>query len=269
MLISTLAFTFLNASIKFLKEFTPFQLVFFRSIGSLFFTIPFLIRNKISMVGNKQKLLIIRGVVGVASMLFFFMSMQYLPLGSVVSLRYLAPIFAALFACAILKEHIKSIQWVFFLMAFMGVLIMKGFNSQIDIIGFVYILISAIFSGLVYVLIRKIGTHDHPVVVVHYYMTIATLVCGVLSIANWRAPQGLEWILLSVLGLFGYIGQVYMTKALQGTQTSIVAPLKYLEVVFTMIVGIVWFDDLYNFWSLLGICLIITGLILNMKSKIN
>ena len=100
-------------------------------------------------------------------------------------------------------------------------------------------------------------------------MTIATLVCGILSIANWRAPQGLEWILLSVLGLFGYIGQVYMTKALQGTQTSIVAPLKYLEVVFTMIVGIVWFDDLYNFWSLLRTCLVIMGLVLNMKSKTN
>lgn len=267
MLISTLAFTFLNASIKFLKEFTPYQLVFFRSIGSLCFTIPFLMRNKISMVGNKQKLLIIRGLVGVTSMLFFFMSMQHLPLGSAVSLRYLAPLFAALFAWVVLKEHIKLIQWVFFLMAFMGVLIMKGFNSQIDIIGFVYILISAIFSGLVYVLIRKIGPHDHPVVIVHYFMIIATLVGGVLSVTNWKAPQGIEWVLLSVLGIFGYIGQVYMTKALQGTKTSIVAPLKYLEVVFTMLVGIVWFGDLYNFWSLLGMLLIITGLILNMRIK--
>ena len=39
---------------------------------------------------------------------------------------------------------------------------MKGFNTQINFTGFIFILISAIFSGLVYVLIRKIGTHDHP-----------------------------------------------------------------------------------------------------------
>ena len=267
MLISTLAFTLLNAAVKYLKVFTPYQLVFFRSFGSLVFTIPYLLKNNISMVGNKQKILILRGIVGVTSMLFFFMSIQYLPLGSAVSLRYLAPFFAALFAWLILKERIKSIQWVFFLMAFVGVLIMKGFNSQIDITGLICILISAIFSGLVYVLIRKIGTHDHPVVVVHYYMIIATLVGGVLSIANWRTPQNFEWALLLSLGFFGYIGQVYMTKAFQGAQTNIVAPLKYLEVIFTMLVGIVWFEDLYNFWSLLGILLIITGLILNMKSK--
>lgn len=267
MLISTLAFTLLNATVKYLQVFTPYQLVFFRSIGSLFFTIPFLLKNKISMVGNKQKLLILRGVVGVTSMLFFFMSMKYLPLGSAVSLRYLAPFFAAIFAWVVLKEHIKSIQWVFFLMAFTGVLIMKGFNTQINFTGFIFILISAIFSGLVYVLIRKIGTHDHPVVVVHYFMIIATLVGGVLSIVHWRTPEGFEWPLLLSLGIFGYIGQVYMTKAFQGAQTNIVAPLKYLEVVFTMLLGIVWFEDLYNFWSLVGILLVITGLILNMRIK--
>jgi drug/metabolite transporter (DMT)-like permease len=239
----------------------------FRSFGSLVFTISYLLKNNISMVGNKQKLLILRGLVGVTSMLFFFMSIQYLPLGSAVSLRYLAPFFAALFAWLILKERIKSIQWVFFLIAFVGVLVMKGFNSQIDITGLICILISAIFSGLVYVLIRKIETNDHPVVVVHYYMIMATLVGGVLSIANWRTPQNFEWVLLLSLGFFGYIGQVYMTKAFQGAQTNIIAQLKYLEVIFTMLVGIVWFEDLYNFWSLLGILLIVTGLILNMKSK--
>jgi len=267
MIISTLAFTLLNVVIKYLKVFTPYQLVFFRSIGSLCFTIPFLLKNRIPMVGNKQNLLILRGIVGVISMLFFFMSMKYLPLGSAVSLRYLAPVFAALFAWMLLKEHIKPVQWVFFLIAFMGVLIMKGFNTQINFSGFIFILISAIFSGLVYVLIRKIGTQDHPVVVVHYFMIIATLVGGILSIFNWRTPQGAEWFLLSSLGLFGYFGQLYMTKAFQGAQTAFVAPLKYLEVIFTMLVGVIWFEDLYNFWSLLGIFLIIIGLVLNMKIK--
>ena len=108
----------------------------------------------------------------------------------------IAGFFAAIFAWVVLKEHIKSVQWVFFLMAFIGVLIMKGFNTQINFTGFIFILISAIFSGLVYVLIRKIGTHDHPVVVVHYFMIIATLVGGVLSIVHWRTPEGFEWPLL-------------------------------------------------------------------------
>ena len=267
MLISTLAFTLLNASVKYLKNFTPYQLVFFRSVGSLFFTIPFLLKNKIPMIGNQQKLLIIRGIVGVTSMLFFFISMKYLPLGSAVSLRYLAPLFAAIFAWCLLKEKIKCVQWVFFLMAFIGVLIMKGFNSQIDIKEIIFILISAIFSGLVYVLIRKIGTRDHPVVVVQYFMIIATIVGGVLSISQWKTPQGSEWALLFSLGLFGYFGQVFMTKAFQGAQITIVAPLKYLEVVFTMLVGVIWFQDLYNFWSLLGVVLILTGLVLNIKTK--
>ena len=49
MLISTLAFTFLNASVKFLKEFTPFQLVFFRS-----FKMPITIVRPFNTYGPRQ-----------------------------------------------------------------------------------------------------------------------------------------------------------------------------------------------------------------------
>ncbi|GAL61682.1 permease of the drug/metabolite transporter (DMT) superfamily [Algibacter lectus] len=104
MLISTLAFACMNTTVKYLSNFSAFQIVLFRSVGSLFFTFGFLLKNKISLAGNNKKLLILRGVVGVTSMSLFFMATKYLPIGSAVSLRYLAPIFAAIFAVFLLKE---------------------------------------------------------------------------------------------------------------------------------------------------------------------
>jgi len=58
-----------------------------------------------------------------------------------------------------------------------------------------------------------------------------------------------------------------MTKAFQMASTSHVAPLKYIEVVFTVLFGLVLFGEVYTFWSLLGIALIIGGLILNVSYK--
>jgi len=87
-------------------------LFFFRSIGSLFFTIPFLLKNKISLLGNQKTLLVIRSVVGLISMTLFFLSLKYIAMGTAVSIRYIAPIFAAFFALIFLKEKIKLIQWV-------------------------------------------------------------------------------------------------------------------------------------------------------------
>lgn len=152
-------------------------------------------------------------------------------------------------------------------MSFVGVLVIKGFDEQVDTYGLILVLIAAVFSGLVYTIINKIGTGDHPVVVVNYFMAIATIVGGLLSIANWKNPIGLEWVLLMSLGVSGYFGQLYMTKAFQTAKTNQVAPLKYLEVIFTLMFGLLWFDEIYTIWSLLGIALIVGGLILNILYK--
>ncbi|MGM5471302.1 DMT family transporter [Flavobacteriaceae bacterium LMO-SS05] len=273
MVISSLSFTGMNISVKYLVDINAFQLVFFRSASSLVFTLSFLIKSRIPILGNNRKLMVLRGLAGVASMAFFFMSIKYLPVATAVSLRYIAPIFAAIFAVLLLREQTRPIQWLFFTMSFFGVLIMKGFDEHVDTYGLILVLIAAVFSGLVYIIISKIGTGDHPVVVVNYFMIIATLVGGLLSISNWKTPEGIEWVLLLSLGVFGYFGQVYMTKAFQTAETNQVAPLKYLEVVFTLVFGLLWFDEIYTIWSILGIALIIGGLILNVlyksKSKTN
>ncbi|MCB4797739.1 DMT family transporter [Neotamlana laminarinivorans] len=267
MLISTLAFACMNTIVKSLVHVNAFQIVFFRSISSLFFTFGFLLKNKIPLLGNNKKLLILRGLVGVTSMSLYFMSTKYLPIGTAVTLRYLAPIFASVLAMFLLNDRIKKWQWLFFAIAFFGVLIIKGFDAQINTYGLVLILGAAVFSGLVYVVLSKIGKSEHPVVVVNYFMIISTLVGAVFSVFNWTNPKGIEWVLLLSLGVFGYFGQVYMTKAFQVASTSQVAPLKYLEVIFTVLFGVFIFAEVYTMWSLLGIALIITGLILNVIYK--
>ncbi|MEX1384156.1 DMT family transporter [Lutibacter sp.] len=267
MLISTLAFACMNVIVKYLEYVSAYQIVFFRSASSLFFTFGFLLKNKIPILGNNKKLLITRGVVGVTSMTLFFMSTKYLSIGTAVSLRYLAPIFAGIFAVIFMKERIWPLQWLFFIMAFLGVVILKGLDTELNTYGLLLVLLASVTSGLVYIIISKIGKGDHPVVVVNYFMIIATLTGGILSINNWVNPKGIEWLLLFSLGVFSYYGQVYMTKAFQTGKTNQVAPVKYVEVIFTVILGLLLFNEIYSFWSLLGIALIIGSLILNVLYK--
>ncbi|NRD18871.1 DMT family transporter [Winogradskyella eckloniae] len=268
MIISALAFTLLNVFVKSLKSFSVYQIVFFRALGSLFFTIPFLLKNKISLLGNKRGLMIMRSVVGLISMTLFFMSIKYIAMGTAVSLRYIAPIFATVFALFILKEKIRPIQWLFFAIAFSGVLILKGFDdTEMQVTGVILAIVSALFAGLVYIFIRKIGDADHPVVIVNYFMVISAVIGGLLSISDWVTPVGKDWLILMSLGVFGYFAQLYMTKAMQVGETNQVAPLKYLEVIFTIIIGLLWFKEVYTLWSLVGVILIVSGLTLNVITK--
>jgi len=267
MIISALAFTFLNVFVKYLESFHVAQIIFFRSVGSLLFTGWFLARHNISPFGNKKTLLILRGITGLLSMGLFFAAIKELQIGSAVSLRYTSPIFAMFFALLFLKEKIKPLQWLFIGIAFLGVLLMKGFDTEVNTLGTLYILGSAIFSGLVFILIRKIGDQDHPLVVVNYFMFISALASGIFTLLYWKTPEGTQWLFLLGLGIFGYVGQFFMTKAFQSAQTNFVAPLKYLEVIFTMLLGLMWFKEIYSSWTLAGILLVIIGLSLNTLLK--
>jgi len=267
MVLSTIAFTGMNGLLKYLTDYSGPQLVFFRSIGSLFFTFGFLLSRGIPILGTNRKLLITRGVFGSTSMLLFFIAVHYIPIGSAVALRYVAPIFAAVFAILILKENVRPVQWLFFALSFLGVLVLKGFDNSIPLIGLVLVLLASVFSGLVYVVIRKIGLSEHPVVIVNYFMCIAMAVGGVLSIFYWKTPNFSDLLLLLSLGVFGYFGQLFMTKAFQLGETSLIAPIKYVEVVFAILVGVGFLGESYTVWSLVGMAMIIGGLLLNLGFK--
>ena len=268
MLLSTFFFALMNAVIKELNYYSSFQLVFFRSIGSLALTTLYLKFKNISFWGKKMNLLIYRGLAGVISMTLFFTSVQYISVGSAVTLRYLAPLFAAVLVVIFLKEKIFPLQWFFFIIAFFGVLLIKGFDSSVSFFGVSLAIGAAFFSSIVYILISKIGHQDHPVIVVHYFMLISTLVGGIGSLFNWTIPLRLmDWILLFSLGILGYFGQFYMTKAFQFGQAYMVAPFKYVEVIFTISLGFFYFHEVYTLFSLLGTALVIVSLSISVVYK--
>ncbi|WP_240642339.1 DMT family transporter [Nonlabens xiamenensis] len=269
MILSTMAFAVMNTQAKHLSEqgFSAYQLLFFRSLGTLMITMPYLVWKRMSIWGNKRGLLVLRGVAGAASLLLYFASLSHLPVGTAVVLRYLSPIFAAFIAVVWLKESVRPIQWLFFLLAFAGVLLIKGVGGDMSWLGLGLILSSAIILGLVFVSIAKIGTSDHPMVIINYFMAMGTILGGLLSIYFWKNPIGTQWWWLIGLGWIGFIGQLFMTKAFQMAATHQVAPLKYLEVLFTVMMGIVWFGEFYSLWALLGMVMVLTGLLLNMFFK--
>lgn len=267
MIFSAFAFALMGSVVKYLSTFNVYQIVFFRASGTLLFTIPLVIKAKVPFFGSNKKWLIIRGITGVISLTCFFQSLNYLNIGTAVSLRYTAPIFAAIFAFFFLKEKIKPVQWLLFLMAFAGVLIIKGFGIDVEAIGLFFVILSAVFLGIIFVVIRKIGNTEHPLVIINYFMIMAVLFGGIMCLKYWEQPTLVEWILFISTGIFGYFGQLYMTKAFQAEETNLVAPIKYLEVIFTIIIGTIWFGDVYNGWTLLGIVLILSGLIYNIYIK--
>lgn len=267
MLIATLFFTGMQTAAKALSDFPVFQVLFFRSMITALLCIAFLKNKGISLKGNNRKLLLLRAILGILSMSLFFITLQRMPFGASVSLKYLSPIFTAIFAVLILKEKVKPIQWFFFLGALLGVVLLKGFDTRIDNFNLILGVLGAAFGGGVYVVIRKIGQSEHPMVIINYFMLSAAILTGILMLPNWKNPSLYQWTLLLSTGIFGYFAQIYMTKAFQIESASRIAQLKYLEVIYSLMIGLVWFGEGYNWLSLIGILCIMAFMILNVLVK--
>lgn len=269
MVYSVIATSLMYAIIKYLKDFSVYQIIFFRAIVTLAFTTPLILISKIKILGNNKLILLFRGFLGLISMVFFFQSIKYLDLGISVSIRYSSPIFATIFAVLFLREKVKIIQWIFIIISFTGIILINVIGGEIDLIGFLYALLSAISLGLVFLITNKIGNTESPLVIINYFMFIALVFSGLMAIDKWVSPTLFELMLLILSGGLGYIGVLYLTRSFQNGKVNIVAPLKYLEVIFTIILGVCFFGEIHTEYSLLAIFLILIGVFFNILLKKN
>lgn len=267
MIFATISFTIMQVFVKQLGNFHTFQITFFRSAVTSICCFIYLWKHQLPVIGNQQKILFIRAFLGIVSMTSFFFTLQWMPFGASVTLKYLSPIFAAIFAIFLLKEKIKPIQWLFFVMALSGVLLLKGFDTRINLMGLSIGILGAVAGGLIYPIIRKIGTSEHPMVIINYFMFTASVVMSLLMIPFWKSPTLIECSYLMLLGISGYYAQVFMTKAFQLEAVNIIAPMKYLEVIYALLIGFLWFGESYELISFLGILLIFLGMFLNLTFK--
>ena len=267
MLVSVVAFALMNLVVKNLSHLPATELVLFRSVVSLILSLIMIKRLQLKPFGNNKTYLIMRGVFGVTALTMFFYTLQHLPIGSAITIQYLSPIFTVFFAIFFLKEKMRPVQWLYFLIAFIGVGVIKGFDRNITLELLAIGVLSSIFSGLAYNAIRKLKDSDHPVVVVFYFPLIATPVMLVFSLFKFVMPDGWDWLLLVLMGVLTQIAQIYMTKAYQHSTMDKVAPLKYLGILFALSFDFFLFGVVYKPMAFVGMALVILGVLLNMILK--
>lgn len=266
MLLSVGCFAAVNLMVKFLPHLPATELVLFRSLITFAISYAVLKRKGISPWGVNRKWLLIRGVAGTTALTVFFYTIQKMPLSAAVTVQYLSPFFTAFIAGFLLGERTRWAQWFFFLVSFIGIVVVKGSSAQIPPTLLALGIGSSIFSGLAYNAIRKLKD-EHPLVVVMYFPLVATPIMMVFSIFNWVTPSLPDLVVLLAIGVMTQFAQLYMTKSYQLSEVNTVAPLKYIGVIFALTWDIVLFDFVPNGQMFLGIALVIGGVLLNLRFK--
>ena len=267
MLFATLFFAMMNVAVKLLPHIPAVEIVFFRSVISLVISIGMLKSLKVPVWGNNHLLLILRGASGAVALILYFKLIQEIPLASATTILFLSPVFASILGIFFVKEVVRPIQWLFFIISFIGIVMIKGFDARI---GLIYLLMgfsSSLFMGVAFNCIRKLNTSEHPLVIILYFPLVSLPITGIWSYFNWVLPQGMDWFILLMVGVLTQIAQYFMTKSFQTEEISKVASLRYLGIIYALIFGFLFFDEKFNILVYFGMAITILGVVLNIWFK--
>ena len=211
----------------------------------------------------------LRGLFGTISLYTYFITIAKMPLGTAVTIQYLSPVFTTIIAIFVLGEKVKPARWLFFIVSFAGVLVMKGVDDRIELNYLLIGLVSAVASALAYVTIRSLKGTENPIVVVFHFQLIGTLTGLLFSVRDFEVPVGMEWIYLVVIGTFTQLGQINMTKAFQKDKVANVSIINYTGVVYAIAAGFFIFGESLGPGTIAGIALVIAGVLLGMIYRLD
>lgn len=280
-ILSGVCFLFVNFLVKIfggntivfghsIQKLPAHELVLARSIVSFVISSFVIFRKKLSYFGVNKKWLVIRGTSGTIALTLFFMTIQNLPFAIAAIIQYLAPLFTMLFTFILLGEKIFRVQWLFVLLAFSGVCLISLQNYISADSGLVLQplwvglgMLSASISGVAYTAIVKLKETDEPISIVLYFPMISIPIMLVICMFNFVMPDGVEWLLLLLVGVFTQFAQVLLTKALHMGTSSVIIPFQYLGIIYAILVGYLIFDEHLNTFVNIGVLMILSGILMN------
>lgn len=213
-----------------------------------------------------------RSSLGSVSLFGYFYALTHLPLATAVTLNYTSPLFLAILSTFLLRAHFKPMLLFSICIGFIGIALLlrptfAGASALAAIIG----LLSGFFAASAYINVRKLGDAGEPEWRVVFYFSLISCVLGFaihrMFYGAFSALTTANWFNLALMGLAATFAQLAMTRAYHAGNPLVVGSFAYSTVVFSAVIGVVFFQEVLPPISFVGISIIIAAGLLAKKSE--
>ena len=252
--ISVLFFVLMSVCIKATGDNLPlFEVVFFRSFFALIplFLVIFYFNLKITSINN-YKLHFFRGLVGIAAMSLFFISLRYVPLIEMQTISYSSVFFISILSIFFLGEKIGYRRVIAIIVGFIGVVIILKPDVNLFSNYSVLPLLASIFLSMAVIILKKILLTNNNILSVWTFTLFATLFSLLFFNDDWIWPNNFDLVLLIASGILGFVAQLCLSKSFQLADASVLAPLDFTSVIWAFLIGYIIFGEFLSREVLLG-----------------
>ncbi len=270
MFMSVCAFSIMDLVVKWSESYPLGQVIFFRGFFGVLLYFLIMPRDRIKnfYYTKRPGLHFLRCFFGLIALLAIFTALRNLPLATVVSISFAAPIFTTILSIFLLSEKVGLFRWLAVIVGFVGIIIITepGFTSLN--IYFIYPVIFCLGMSYVAITIRQLSTSE-PVWLISLYFSATITLASFFTIPyGWIMPDIKDLMLLMSIGILGGAANLWLSQSYKFSEVSLVTPLKYLALVFAIIFGYFIWNEVPSIKTLIGAFLVLTSSIIIFRREI-
>jgi drug/metabolite transporter (DMT)-like permease len=255
MVLSGAIFGVLNALLRVITlQLPPIEAQFLRYVAGALVMLPFILRvgfrayHPNGLVGQLW-----RGAAHTSGMLLWFMALPHLPLAETTAIGFTGPIFVMFGAVLFFREPMLWTRWLSALIGFAGVLIvvwpkLSGANGTYDLV----MLASAPLFAASQLITKALTKRDRTEVIVVWQCLTIALFSGPLAVLNWVWPTATQYGWFLAAGVLGSCAHYCATQAFRVADVSATQPVRFLDLLWAVLMGFLVFGDVPTSSTLLG-----------------
>lgn len=231
-----------------------------------------------SLFTKGTRAMIGRGVVMFAAYTAYYLALAALPMATTVALYFSAPLFITILSVFFLSERVGPRRWAALIAGFAGVLIMVRPGGEL----FDWAALLPVLSGFTYavsmIAARRLGSTETASALAFWgnavFLAAALAMSAVLGsgayddgsaahpalaflLRGWVTPTPFDLMLMMSCGIIAAAGLTLLTQAYRIGEASVVTPLEYTGLLWSVIYGWVFWRQWPSLPDWTGIAIII------------
>ncbi|MGD9881555.1 MAG: DMT family transporter, partial [Reyranella sp.] len=262
MTVSTLAFTVNDGLVKLVSEAgVPFgQILFVRGLAGSILVCTLLVATGAHRALRRlaDRFVVWRTMTEVAATLAYLTALFRMPIATATTLQQAVPLAATAGAAIFLREAVGWRRWTAIAIGFLGVVIvvrpgLGGFDASSA-----FVLLAVLFIATRDLITRVLDPAIPTILVTAAASVAITLTGGVISLGEtWIALSAGNLWMLALASVCLVAGYYSVILALRVGEMSVVAPFRYVVIVWALLFGMLVWHETPDALTMIGTALII------------
>ena len=272
------------------KALSSYEILFTRSLIQLLFCIVFMVSRKVHLFGDKKLNLLklfFMGVVEVAAIVFFYLSLQIIPVADATVVQFTSPVFTVFFSFLLLRKGCGVIEVLCGCISFFGVVViakpdlvlthfkhistnqMNNHNVTLSINqeshylpGSIFALLAAMCLSLFFILNKLNGSKFDVTLTVFYPSLLGVIISPIAMLIKhdhflFLQIHAEHWYIIVVVGFVSFIGLMLMGEALQLEDAGPAVLIRNCDVIYAYLLQYLLMNQLPSPSALLGTIIVL------------